>query len=146
MRVKLLEILSLKGTIVTVDALNCQREIPSSGYSNGFAVRTLASLARKIVGQGGDNALALKANQGTLHDDVVRFHWSIENRLHWRRDVTMNEDQHRTRLDNGPHNLAVLRHMALNVMQKDAAKGSLRGKFMRAGWDDRYLTRLLALF
>jgi predicted transposase YbfD/YdcC len=204
---KLLEMLSLKDTIVTVDALNCQREIPSSGYSNGFAVGTLASLAQKIVDQGGDYVLALKANQGTLHDDVVRFfddpasktstakpvvdgdhgrietrtatvstdikwlqddhewpgltaiakvdrtretttktttetayyllsaalpperfnavvrsHWGVENRLHWRLDVTMNEDQDRTRLDNGPHNLAVLRHMALNVMQKDTPK------------------------
>ena len=57
----------------------------------------------------------------------------------------MNEDQDRSRLDNGPHNLAILRHMALNVMQKDAAKGALRGKFKRAGWDDAYLTCLLAL-
>jgi hypothetical protein len=31
-------------------------------------------------------------------------------------------------------------------MQRDAAKGSLRGKFKRAGWDDGYLTRVLALF
>jgi hypothetical protein len=31
-------------------------------------------------------------------------------------------------------------------MQKDTSKASLRGKFMRAGWDDRYLARLLALF
>ena len=38
---------------MTVDALNCQREI-----------------ARQIVDQGGDYALALKGNQGTLHDDV----------------------------------------------------------------------------
>ena len=75
-----------------------------------------------------------------------RFVWSIENRLHWRLDVVMNEDQDRTRMDNGPHNLAVLRHMALNVMQKDTSNGSLRGKFMRAGWDERYLARLLALF
>ncbi|HXA26136.1 MAG TPA: ISAs1 family transposase, partial [Acetobacteraceae bacterium] len=60
--------------------------------------------------------------------------------------VVMNEDQDRTRLGNGPQNLAVLRHMALNVMQKDTSKGSLRGKFMRAGWDERYLTRLLTLF
>jgi hypothetical protein len=36
--------------------------------------------------------------------------------------------------------------MALNVMQKDTAKGSLRGKFKRAGWDEAYLTSLLALF
>ena len=57
----------------------------------------------------------------------------------------MNEDQDRTRLDNGPHNLAVLCHTALNVMQTDTTKGSLRGKFVRAGWDDRYLARVLAL-
>jgi len=69
---KLLEMLSLKGTIVTVDALNCQRQIPSSGYSNGFAVGTLASLAQQIIDQGGDYALALKGNQGTLYDDVRR--------------------------------------------------------------------------
>jgi hypothetical protein len=40
----------------------------------------------------------------------------------------------------------VLRHMALNVMQKDTTKGSLRGRIKRAGWDDRYLKNLLALF
>ena len=211
---KLLEMLALKGTIVTADALNCQRAI-----------------AQQIINQGGDYALALKGNQGTLHDDVrlflddpscrasmtkplveadhgrietrtamvstdiewlqkdhqwpglaaigkvvrirdaldktttetayyllsktlsaerfnavVRHHWGVENRLHWRLDVIMNEDQDRTRLGNGPHNLAVLRHMALNVMQKDATKGSLRGKLKRAGWDDAYLVKLLALF
>jgi hypothetical protein len=57
----------------------------------------------------------------------------------------MNEDQHRTRLDNGPHNLAVLRHMALNVMRrtppKDICVASSCGRL-----DDRYLARLLALF
>ena len=78
--------------------------------------------------------------------EVVRSHWGVENRLHWRLDVVMNEDQDRTRMDNAPYNLAILRHMAINVMQKDTAKGSLRGKFKRAGWDDAYLTSLLALF
>ena len=39
-----------------------------------------------------------------------------------------------------------LRHMALNVMQKDKSKSSLLGKFMRAGWDDRHMVQLLALF
>ena len=34
----------------------------------------------------------------------------------------MNEDQDRTRLGNGPQNVSqVLRHMALNVMQKDTS-------------------------
>jgi hypothetical protein len=36
--------------------------------------------------------------------------------------------------------------MALNIMQKDKSKISLRGKFLRAGWDDRYMVQLLALF
>src|SRR5665213_2253192 len=173
---KLLEMLRLKGTIVTTDALNCQRAI-----------------AQQIVDQGGDYALALKGNQGTLHagvslflDDpactgtttartvdgdhgrietrtgtistdiswlqdqhkwpslvaigkverireaadkttretayyllstalsserfleVVRSHWGVENRLHWRMEVVMNEDQQRNRSDHGPNNLAVL--------------------------------------
>ena len=42
--------------------------------------------------------------------------------------------------------MAVLRHMAINAMQKEESKGSLRGKFKRAGWDDDYLLRLLELF
>jgi hypothetical protein len=53
---KLLEMLSLKGTIVTADALNCQREI-----------------AQQIVDQGGDYALALKGNQATLLADVRTY-------------------------------------------------------------------------
>ena len=79
-------------------------------------------------------------------NEVVRSHWGVENRLHWRLDVIMNEDQDRSRLGNAPHNLAVLRHMALNVMQKDGGKVSLRGKIKKAGWDDAYLSRLLTLF
>jgi len=36
--------------------------------------------------------------------------------------------------------------MALNVIQKEGSKGSLRGKFKRAGWDDGFLRQLLAAF
>ncbi len=66
-------------------------------------------------------------------NEVARLHWGIENRLHWRLDVIMNEDQDRIQRDNGPCNIAVLRYMALNVMQKEDSKGSLRGKLKRAG-------------
>ncbi len=40
----------------------------------------------------------------------------------------MSEDSARDRVDNGPQNLAVLRHMALNVMRKEESKMSQRGK------------------
>jgi predicted transposase YbfD/YdcC len=43
--------------------------------------------------------------------------------------VVMNEDQDRTRIGHGPQDLTVLRHMALNAMQKEGSKGSLRGNF-----------------
>jgi predicted transposase YbfD/YdcC len=55
--------------------------------------------------------------------DVTRSHWCIENRLHWRLDVSMNEDQARDRLGHGPENLAMLRHMALNLLRKEPSKG-----------------------
>ena len=79
-------------------------------------------------------------------NQVIQQHWSIENSLHWRLDVVMNEDRDRTRMGHGPHNLAVLRHLAINAMQKEGSKGSVRGKFKRAGWDDANLYRLLELF
>ena len=54
----------------------------------------------------------------------------------------MNEDGDRTRLGHGPENLAVPRHMALNVIGAEPRKGALRGKLKRAGWDETYLTKL----
>jgi predicted transposase YbfD/YdcC len=70
----------------------------------------------------------------------------VENRLHWRLDVTMNEDAARNRMDNGPYNFAILRHMALNVMGREESKASLRAKFKKAAWNQEYLIKLLALF
>ena len=61
----------------------------------------------------------------------MRDHWGVENRLHECLDVTMSEDSARNRMDSGPQNLAVLRHMALNVMRKEEAKMSQRGKLKR---------------
>jgi predicted transposase YbfD/YdcC len=78
--------------------------------------------------------------------DLVSSHRGIENPLHWRLDVVMNKGQDRSGLGNGPNNLAVLRQMALNVVQRSATKGSLRRKFKRAGWDSDFLCELIALF
>jgi hypothetical protein len=66
------------------------------------------------------------------------------HRLHWCLDVTMNEDRMRNRMDNGPQNLAILRHMALNLVRKESSKGSLRKKLKRAAWSDAFLARVLA--
>lgn len=59
---KLLKLLDLKGCIVTTDAMGCQKTI-----------------AKETIDGEGDYVLALKGNQGTLHDDVVRFfEWAAQ--------------------------------------------------------------------
>ncbi len=75
---------------------------------------------------------------------ALRSHWRIENSLLWSLDVIMNEDQCRNRKDNSLYKLAILRHMALNLVNKHKSKGSNRVKLKRAGWNDEFLIKLMA--
>ena len=75
---------------------------------------------------------------------AVRDHWHIENRLHWVLDVTFREDDSRIRKGNAAQNMAVIRHMALNLLKREqSTKRSIRGKRLKAGWDEDYLARVL---
>jgi predicted transposase YbfD/YdcC len=75
---------------------------------------------------------------------IVRSHWGIENRLHWVLDVVFDEDRGRTRKDNGPENLAILRRFAINIIRAHPARISMRQKVKRAGWDDAFLLDLFS--
>ncbi len=78
--------------------------------------------------------------------EYIRGHWGIENQLHWVLDVDFNEDGSRIRKDNAPENLAVIRHIALNLIkQHKNIKGSIKGKRKKAGWDNNYLRELLLI-
>jgi len=86
----------------------------------------------------------------SLKSDVKKFsyaargHWGIENNLHWILDVSFNEDQCRIRKDNAPENLAVLRHMAVNLLGSEkSVKLGILNKRLRAGWDENYLIKIL---
>lgn len=74
---------------------------------------------------------------------IARTHWGIENQLHWVLDVDLGEDAARSRKDNAPQNLALLRKLALNILRRHPDKGSIKGKIKRAGWDDTFLISLL---
>lgn len=74
---------------------------------------------------------------------VVRSHWGIENQMHWILDVVFAEDAHRTRKDEAPENLAILRRFALNLLRAHPDPISMRRKMNAAAWDDNFL---LALF
>ena len=77
---------------------------------------------------------------------LIRGHWQIENSLHWSLDVVMNDDQHRARKDHAPANFATLRRIALNIIKANNAKGSNRGKFKKAGWNNEFLKSLIQGF
>lgn len=75
---------------------------------------------------------------------VVRAHWSIENQLHWTLDVVFDEDDARTRKDNGPQNLAVIRRLAQNILRAHPAKISITSKMRRANWRKDFFCELFA--
>ena len=215
----LLEMLALKGCIVTIDAMGAQ-----------------TAIAKQIIDQEGDYILALKGNQGRLHEqaawffmhveqgdlDVIpdkvevqeqghgreetrmclsidphqfpewfsrldewkglksislvraerrisdkitretryylasvspqaqvilkstRSHWGIENKLHWVLDVAFREDDSRIRTGYAAENMAVLRHMAVNMLKQDkSVKGGIKNKRLRCAWDDQYREKIL---
>lgn len=74
---------------------------------------------------------------------VTRSHWTIENQLHWVLDVQFDEDGNRTRKDNAPENLAILRRLALNILRSHPNTTPVRRKIKRAGWDDAFLTSII---
>ena len=78
-----------------------------------------------------------------LFHQAVRSHWGIENRLHWRLDVTFREDESRIRRGNAAHNLGVIRHVAMNLLKSESSKLSVRKKRIRAGLNDHYRSKVL---
>ncbi|RUA18282.1 MAG: ISAs1 family transposase, partial [Clostridia bacterium] len=64
----------------------------------------------------------------------VRTHWSVENQLHWGLDIAFDEDRSRIRKRCGAKNMAVLRHVALNVLQQaDSCKRSIKNDYLLDG-------------
>jgi len=212
----LLNVLELKGSVVTIDAMGCQRDI-----------------SHQIITKEADYILALKGNQSLLHKDAkllfestpvlekkresqsetidgsehgrveirkfrsitcpeilekqhnwpglksfveiestrecdgkahterryyitslpaqaliiapkIRAHWEIENSLHYILDVSFREDDSRIRKGNAPENIAIMRHMALNLLQKSKGKrDSIKQLRKASGWDNALLLRVL---
>jgi predicted transposase YbfD/YdcC len=77
---------------------------------------------------------------------AVRGHWAIENALHWSLDVSFAEDQCRVRSGYAAENLAILRHMSINILKGETTKKrGIKGKQKNAGWDHSYLLKLLRI-
>ena len=77
-------------------------------------------------------------------NQYIRNHWSIENSLHWQLDVTFREDLQRTQSGNAPENLAIVRKLSLQLLNKITDKESIKSRRKLAGWNDQYLIKLLS--
>ncbi|MEO1944544.1 MAG: ISAs1 family transposase [Candidatus Thioglobus sp.] len=79
--------------------------------------------------------------------EAIRSHWAIENSLHWVLDVTMGEDNSRVRKDNAPVNMAMVRHIVLNLLRGSKVKFrkdmSLKALQKKAGWGESTLDTIL---
>ena len=74
----------------------------------------------------------------------IRNHWQVENTLHWTLDVSFAEDACQIHNPIGAENLAILRHLALNILKRDTTrKASIKRKKKLAGWDDEALIDFL---
>jgi predicted transposase YbfD/YdcC len=214
---ELLNLLDLKGSLVTIDAIGCQKKI-----------------AEQIVDKGGDYLLVVKENQENLYKDIeacfekaadtnfervksssyekkedghgreeirqvviiqdpegmaeqekwpklsvigmcinerkegdgestletryfigskrasasfyaqgTRNHWGVENNLHWQLDVTFGEDRSRLQQRNAAANFALVRRLALNLLQQNEADLSMAKKRYAATLDEDYLEEIL---
>ena len=76
---------------------------------------------------------------------ATRSHWGIENSVHWVLDLSFREDESRVRAGHSAENMAIVRHMALNLLRKDrTSKTSIKARRKLAGWDNEYLLTILA--
>ena len=82
-----------------------QREVTRAGRTTTETAWLITSLAPEHA----DAERLLALNRG---------HWAIENRLHWVRDVTFDEDRCQARTGAGPQVLACLRNVAIALVRR----------------------------
>lgn len=89
---------------------------------------------------------SLAGTDATRFLSTVRAHWGIENGLHWVLDIAFREDESRVRKDHAPQNFAMLRHIALNMIKREkTSQGGVAARRKRAGWEEDYLLKVLAV-
>jgi predicted transposase YbfD/YdcC len=76
--------------------------------------------------------------------NVIRNHWSIENGLHWKRDVVLREDRSTVKAGNGARNMAAFRNLVLSLsnLKKTGCLAELIRSF---AWDREKVFRFLCL-
>ncbi|MGB5832100.1 MAG: hypothetical protein WBG92_08935 [Thiohalocapsa sp.] len=107
-------------------------------------VTAWGSRDRLVLGQ---EATAEKSN--AIGADAKRFaravrgHWGVENSLHWRIDVVLNEDVSRIRKGNVPAIMTSIRQLCMNLFEQEPFALRLSQKRRKAAWNDDYRAKVL---
>ena len=166
----LLKLLDLAGAIVTLDAMHCQVETAQAliDAEADYVIAVSDEDRKSLKRWPGLQSVGMVVRQRIIDDKVqletsffitsqalkvrtlaehIRGHWAIENSQHYVLDVTFAEDSSRIRSGTAPEISASIRRMALNILQRDkTVKDNIRGKRLRAGWDETVLDRIWAAF
>ena len=125
-------------------------DIECLGVKSSWANITSVGMVESQRDVGGTVSIEQRYFLTSLPCDAVRFahavrqHWGVENALHWVLDVSFREDDCRIRQGHGAQNMAVLRHMALNLLRRESGhKRGIKARRKRAGWDRDYLLQVL---
>jgi predicted transposase YbfD/YdcC len=117
-----------------------------AGLKSIIAVTAKREIGEKVTEETRYFISSLSADNPDKLERAVRAHWSIENNLHWVLDVAFDEDSNRTRKGYSAANLAVTRHIALNLIKAEkTAKVGVKTKRLMAGWDNDYLLKIIGL-
>lgn len=111
----------------TIAMVECEREVigGEKTVQRRYFISSLEPLAKQLLRS-------------------ARGHWAIENELHWCLDIGFREDECRTRTGNAGENLAIIRHIALNLLKQEKTnKQGIKSKRLKAGWDEDYLLKVL---
>lgn len=76
--------------------------------------------------------------------NCIRSHWGIENRVHWVLDFAFQEDKLKAKAGNIGENMAVMRHVSLNLLKAEkSSKASIPKKRFKAALNEDYLLIIL---
>jgi predicted transposase YbfD/YdcC len=121
------------------------------GQWNGLAAVAMVESTRQDLGDPSGKAsvqrryyiTSLKGCDAQRIGQRIRGHWGVENRLHWRLDMSFGEDQSRLRKGHGAQNFSRLRRIVINQLKNDPRKVSLKVKRYRCSIDREYLIERL---
>ena len=75
-------------------------------------------------------------------NEIIRQHWSIENKLHWSLDVTFREDLSTKQAGNAAENFSVITKIAINLLKNNhIRKTSIKKKRLLSAFDNDFLAK-----